>query len=185
MAYQRRKPILTFYGNTVTVTNPYNSRSFKVSKEDTRLVKNTNWTVGNTNQIEDTVSRRAGCNKKHLYLSRLIMKAKPGEIVKFRNKLPTDLRRSNLVLVKLKRYTRGLKTPVKRAAAPIAQKPANAPEFPKAFIRGYKELMLASKAYKEAAKRFQAQLNLLCDEPCKLGRPRGGKNGAKRLRVFK
>ncbi|GBU21944.1 hypothetical protein R80B4_01846 [Fibrobacteres bacterium R8-0-B4] len=94
-----KKPILKTRGNTITVTNPYSGKTFKVSKEDRGLVEDTIWCVSkdyNDNRISVLRGVGKGVRRHGQRLSRLIMKAKPHEIVLFKNGDTTDLRRCNM-----------------------------------------------------------------------------------------
>jgi len=156
-----KKPILRIRGNTITVTNPYNKRSFKVSKADKALVENILWTVSSYKNKE-TVSRSPGYpERKHIYLKRVIMSAKPGEFVMFKNRNALDLRRENLIICTRSQYAKNKCKTVKNTsgykgvfwnAANKSWRAVIGVDYKHIHIGYYKDPETASKAYNRVAK---------------------------------
>jgi len=185
------KPILKTRGDTITVTNPQNGRSFKVSKADRALVENTHWTVG-MNHGKERVSRSLGYTKrKHIYLSRVIMAAKPGEFVMFRNRNPLDLRRENLLICTRKQYAKNKSKTINNTSGYKGvywcrtQKKWRViigVDYKRTHIGYYKTPEEAARAYNKAAKILHKGFNYVGSRP--QNSPsllRGGPRTAKQL----
>lgn len=151
--------------DAVIVRIPCNGKRFIIDKEDAKLVKGVPWNVTYTHQTKETVNRRDYASGRHLYLSRLIADAKPGQQVRFIDGNPTNLRRCNLKVVNM-RYRKATSpeakpaspaSPKKRTPIGLGQKggklntPVSASD--KALCMSYfAELMTAVKAYNEASR---------------------------------
>lgn len=95
----RRQYGLKVRGDVITVTSPYSGRSFKINTCDRALVDGVPWAICKIGRKLAVVGWPPGSHqRKRLSLSRIIMGAKPGERVLFKNGDATDLRRSNMIL---------------------------------------------------------------------------------------
>lgn len=95
----KRQSTLKVRGDYITVTSPYSGLSFKISRQDRPLVEGVPWCVCLIQRRYVVVRWEPGSRqRKQILLSRLIMGAKHGERVVFKNGDSTDLRRSNMLL---------------------------------------------------------------------------------------
>lgn len=151
---------LTRDGNAVIVKIPCNGKRFIIDKKDVKMVEGVSWNLTYTHQLKETVNRKDYKSGKHLYLSRIIAGAKPGQMVRFIDRDPTNLRRSNLRVVNIQ--YRKTKPPEAKPESPSASvglgKAGDKLSLPvspsdKALCMSYfAELMTAVKAYNEASR---------------------------------
>jgi signal peptidase I len=165
-----KKPILRVRGDTITVTSPYSKRSFKISKVDRALVENIHWSVvKNHNKLN--VSRSPGySNRKHIYLSRVIMSAKPGEFVMFRNRDTLDLRRKNLMICTRRQYAKNKCKTIKNTSGYKGVtwnktsknwRAVIGVDYKRIHIGYYNDPETAAKAYNRAAKILHEGFNYI------------------------
>lgn len=85
------------YENNVSgIYFPKKDIEFLIDSEDEKLLEGINWGCKKNNTI--TGIYYSTKDKKHIYLHRIIMKAKEGEKVHFISKNSLDLRKSNMFL---------------------------------------------------------------------------------------
>lgn len=169
-----KAPILKTKGDVITVTNPYSLRTFKVSKEDKLFVEKDVWSVSmDYTQNIFTILKKADKhhNNKVLRLSRLIMKAKPNEVVFFRNGDTTDLRRCNMICTS-KKTGLGQKIPAhnksgfkgvfwnKRRRLWTVHITV---DHKMIYLGGYMDIIEAAKVYNNAALKYHGKFARLND----------------------